>query len=137
LYVSSAIGKGRRARTIPLNETARNAITTILAFNVRRGFSIAADRPLLMTKKHERMTVRAVQRLVEVKREEAHLDIPATPHTLRHSYASRALSCGGNVREVQELLGHVRINTTQLYTHPSREELAAVAARMENSGVVA
>lgn len=134
LHVPSDIGKGRHERTLPLNETARAAVATILAFNARRGFSIAADRPLFVAKKHTRMTVRAVQRLVEALRNKAQLDVPATPHTLRHSHASAVLSCNGNLRIVQQLLGHRRLSTVEIYTHPTRDELAAAVARMHEGG---
>lgn len=130
LYVPPALGKGGRGRTIPLNQTARQAIADLLAFNRRRGFSTAPDRPLLVTRKHERLTARAVQRLVKMLREKAGLDVPATPHSLRHTFASTVLSCNSNLRVVQLLLGHQRLATVEIYSHPTREDLRLAVERM-------
>ncbi|MDI1289437.1 MAG: tyrosine-type recombinase/integrase [bacterium] len=125
LYVSPARAKGGRDRTIPLNETARQAIVDILNFNQRRGFSVEADRPLFVTRKHQRMNVRAVQRLVEGLREKARLDVPAVPHTLRHAFATNVLAATGNLRIVQIALGHKRLFSVEIYTHPTREDVRA------------
>src|SRR5688572_4766206 len=65
IFVSSAIAKGDSERKIPLNETARRAVSTLLRFNQARGFSTAAEAPLFVTRKHERVSVRLVQRLVQ------------------------------------------------------------------------
>lgn len=134
LHVPSEIGKGRRERIVPLNEVARGAISEILELNRRRGFSVAPDAPLLVTKKHQRMTVRAVQRLVQGLREKAQLDVPATPHTLRHGFATHVLSCNSNLRVLQQLLGHKRMATVERYTHPSREELRKAVERAAREG---
>jgi site-specific recombinase XerD len=130
MHLAAAITKGRRERTVPLNATARQAIQAILDFNRRRGFSTSPSAPLFMTRSHGRMTARAVQRLVKNLREKALLDVPATPHTLRHSFASGVLSCNGNLRVVQLLLGHKRINTVEIYTHPTRDDLRRAVARI-------
>jgi site-specific recombinase XerD len=128
LHLPSELGKGGRERILPLNDVARRAVAVILDFNRRRGFSTAADRPLLVNRKHDRISVRYVQRLMEATREKAGLDVQATPHTLRHSFASRVACKTGNLRVVQQLLGHKRLSTVEIYTHPTREELEAAVA---------
>lgn len=126
--------KGGRSRVVPLNAEARGAVIAILTFNRRRGLSVAPDRPLLVTRYHERMTVRAVQRLVKALREKAELDVPASPHSLRHAFATRVMSCNSNLRIVQKLLGHKRLATVQMYTHPTREDLRVAVERAAEGG---
>jgi site-specific recombinase XerD len=107
LVVRAAIAKGGRSRIVPLNQTAREAVVGILRFNEARGFSVAPAAPLLVNRYHRRLSVRCVQLLVQALREKAGLDVPATPHTLRHDFASRILEATGNVRVTQALLGHL------------------------------
>jgi site-specific recombinase XerD len=129
LFVPASIAKGGHERLVPLNRVAQGAVEALLRFNRARGFSVAAAAPLFVTRKHQRISVRLVQRLVQGLRERAGLAVPATPHTLRHGFATEVLNATGNVRIVQQLLGHQRLGSTQRYTHPSRAALEqAVAA---------
>ena len=121
LHLPRSITKGERERTIPLNEPARQAIQVLLAFNRKRGFSVAPDAPVFVTRKHQRVSVRLVQRLVQHLREVAGLDVPLTPHTLRHGFATDIMHATGNLRVVQQLLGHRRLATVEIYAHVSRE----------------
>lgn len=126
--------KGSQTRVVPLNVEARGAVAAIVAFNRRRGFSVAPDRPLLVTRYHDRMTVRAVQRLVKALREKAQLDVPASPHSLRHAFATGVMSCNSNLRIVQKLLGHKRLATVEIYSHPTREDLRVAVERAAERG---
>lgn len=135
LFLPAQVTKGRREGTVPLNQAARSAVQAILEFNRRRGFSTAPHAPLFTNRKHERMTVRAVQRLVKDLREKADLDVPATPHTLRHSFATHVLSCNSNLRVVQQLLRHKRLATVEIYSHPTREELRQAVERIGGGGL--
>jgi site-specific recombinase XerD len=105
-------------------------VADLLAFNARRGFSVAPEAPLFVNRYYRRMSVRAVQHLVADLRTAAGLDVPATPHSLRHSFASRLAERCGNLRVVQQALGHKRLGTVEIYTHPTREELEAALARL-------
>lgn len=134
LHLPSALGKGARERVIPLNGPAREAVQALLAFNVRRGFSVAPDAPLFVTRKHERVSVRLVQRLLEVLRERADLDVPLTPHSLRHGFATELMQACGNLRVVQKILGHVSIRSTQVYTHPTPADLEKAVATLAERG---
>jgi site-specific recombinase XerD len=70
-----------------------------------------------------RLTTRAVQQLVDKYARRAHLPIKLSPHGLRHSFATDLLTNGANLRDVQEMLGHKNIVTTQIYTHVTQPQL--------------
>lgn len=91
LHLPAELGKGGRARLIPLNETAQKCIRVLLRFNAERGFSTAPEAPLFQNRFHRRLTVRDIQRLVKALREAAGLDVPATPHSLRHTLGTQLM----------------------------------------------
>jgi site-specific recombinase XerD len=124
LHVTSTLAKGRKGRLLNLNSAARKAVALLLAFNQARGLSVQPNAPLLQTYQHTRMTVRAIQRLVERLRYAAGIDFQATPHTLRHTHATDVLRLTGNIRIVQDFLGHASLLSTQVYTHPTRADKA-------------
>ena len=126
LHLPASIAKGRHSRLVPLNETAQRAIVALLSFNTRRGFSVAPHAPLLVTRKHTRLSARAVQLRVAELRQLAGLDVQATPHSFRHAFGSRIAEKTGNLRVVQQLLGHQRLNTSQIYVYVSRSLCKAV-----------
>lgn len=128
LHLPSDLGKGGRARLVPLNETAQKCVRVLLRFNAERGFSTAPDQPLFQNRFHRQLSVRDMQRLVKALRETAGLDVPATPHTLRHTFATRVMEATNNLRVTQAALGHKRLSTTQIYTHPTRELMASSLA---------
>ena len=84
------------------------------------------DGPLFLGAKGGRMSPRIVQLLMERLRGELGLPDTATPHALRHSFATHLLSAGADLRQIQELLGHASLSTTQVYTEVDRERLLAV-----------
>lgn len=131
LELPARLAKGERGRLLPLNRVAREAISDLLDFNQRRGFSVDPGAPLLVNRKHQRLSTRYVQRLMEDLRGRADLDVHATPHTLRHTFASQVARRHGNLRAVQALLGHRRLATVEIYTHVDREELAQAVASLE------
>ena len=69
------LAKGKKSRLIPLNETARKAVATLVAFNRKRGFSVAPTAPLLVNRKHKRISARAARYVLEKYRDQADLDV--------------------------------------------------------------
>lgn len=128
LDLPAGLAKCRRSRQINLSDEARQAIADLLAFLVARGFSVAPDQPLLQNRHHQRLPVRTVQGLVQRYREMADLAIRATPHALRHSFASESAR-RAPIRAVQLLLGHRSLETTQIYLHTQPEDLWAAVRR--------
>jgi integrase/recombinase XerC len=124
LHVTASIAKGRKSRLIPLNSLARKAVAKLLAFNQSRGFSTAPDAPLFVTKTHRRISVRTIQWLIAELREKAGIDFKATPHSVRHAFASQIVENTGDVMIAKQLLGHARLTSTQVYLHPRRDALA-------------
>jgi site-specific recombinase XerD len=123
LHLAASLCKGPRGRAIPLNATARACIEKQIQFNKDRGFSVAPAAPLWQHRKHGPLSVRSIQKLIERYREIADLDLPATPHTLRHSFASNMLDNGSSLMTVKEILGHRRVASTQVYTHANQNKL--------------
>jgi site-specific recombinase XerD len=128
----TVVGKGRKARTVYLSPEAIKWL--------KRYLSARADPfvPLFIRysgKKMQendfdgeslRISPRSVQRLIKKYVKRAGISVDATPHTLRHTYATGLLSEGADLREVQELLGHSNVSTTQIYTHVTNKQLRDV-----------
>ena len=122
------LGKGGKRRTVPVGAPALAALDAWLALRARwLALHPQADRhALFLSRRGPRLANRAVQRLV--KRAAIERGVPADvhPHVLRHSFASHLLQSSGDLRAVQELLGHASIATTQVYTSLDFQRLAAV-----------
>lgn len=130
LHLPAMLCKGSRGRSVPLNATARACVEKLVSFNRERGFSVAPAAPLFCHRKHGPLSVRSIQKIIKHYRELADLDLPATPHTLRHSMASQLLASGGSLVSAQKMLGHRRIASTQVYSHASLEQLKRDAAAL-------
>ncbi len=125
------IGKGRRPRVVFLSERAANWLQRWLDTREdewRPVFIRFSGRKeaLFMDGEEMRLTTRSVQRLVDKSSRRAHLPIKLSPHGIRHSFATDLLSSGAGLRDVQEMLGHKNIATTQIYTHVTRPQLRKV-----------
>ena len=130
LHVTSMIGKCRHERLVPLNAIARQIIESLVSFKANHGFSVAAHTPLFVTETGTRIPIRAVQYVIARLRKRSGIDVMATPHTLRHTMLTNLVGKCGNVRVAQAIAGHKRLNTTQQYLHPSREQLQAAVDQL-------
>ena len=117
------LGKGNKERLCPLG---RVAMAVLVRWRDEFARSRAADAPVIVNGRHERLRVRQIQRLLKCYLTLADLPADMTPHKLRHSYATHMLNAGADLRLVQELLGHVNLATTQIYTHVSVARLKKV-----------
>ena len=117
LHLPAAICKNSRGRVIPLNEVAQVCVVKLLTFYQQIGFSIAPDRALFQNKLGGHLSVRSIQKLVAMYREQAGLDVRATPHTLRHTFGSIAGELGFSELTIRAMLGHASQNVTQDYIH--------------------
>jgi len=106
-------GKGKRERLVLLGKECRAALHAWVACRE----SLARDSALFVNKNGKRLSPRSVGRLLEKYLARAGVDPRASPHTLRHSFATHLLDNGADIRSVQELLGHRSLSTTQVYTH--------------------
>lgn len=113
-------GKGGRERLVPVLPLAQSALSTYLKKCPQR---LEPDGPLFVGVKGGRLSPRMVQLLIAGLRNNLDLPQNATPHALRHSFATHLLSRGANLRIIQELLGHSSLSTTQGYTAVDREHL--------------
>lgn len=115
-------GKGRRERLAPLGRAATARVGAWLAWRSPRE---AGERALFLNKAGRRLSIRGVNRVFEARAAAAGLEAGHGPHSLRHSFATHLLDRGADLRVVQELLGHRRLTTTQVYTLVTRERLLA------------
>ena len=131
--VPGPIAKGKKSRLLPLNETARKAVATLVAFNRKRGFSVVPTAPLLVNRKHKRLSARAARYVLEKYRGQADLDVPISPHSLRHCFATAMLQ-KTNTRVTQRALGHQRLSSTARYTHVEQGEVESGVAALGHRG---
>ncbi|MGL4727288.1 MAG: tyrosine recombinase XerC [Bosea sp. (in: a-proteobacteria)] len=106
-------GKGSKLRAVPVIAPARAAIADYLA---QCPWPLPADGPLFVGARGGPLSPRIIQLTVESLRGALGLAESATPHALRHSFATHLLARGGDLRSIQELLGHASLSTTQIYT---------------------
>ncbi|HMM79610.1 MAG TPA: tyrosine recombinase XerC [Pyrinomonadaceae bacterium] len=125
------LGKRRKERIVPFGEPALMAL--LLYLNDTRPIFIAAgketvrdEKALFLHRRGGRLTTRSVGRLVDKYIRECSGVFNISPHSLRHTFATHLLDNGADLRDIQELLGHARLSSTQIYTHVSMEKLIEV-----------
>ncbi|GAB4358976.1 MAG: tyrosine recombinase XerC [Methylohalobius crimeensis] len=117
-------GKGGKDRMLPIGRLAREAVEAWL--KVRASWVAMDENALFVNRRGKRMTGRGVQLRLNEWGRRLGFERPLFPHLLRHSFASHLLEASGDLRAVQELLGHADIATTQIYTHLDFQHLAKV-----------
>ncbi len=132
-------GKGEKERVVPLT---RYAIEAIQAYLALRQDALSA---LFLNYQGSRLSVRSIRRILDKLVSKISLGQHVHPHMLRHSFATHLLDGGADLRSVQELLGHEKLSSTQIYTHLTRERLkevytqahprAKIEVRGQNAGV--
>ncbi len=118
-------GKGGKSRDIPVIPSVRFAVDTWLAVSP---FDPGPEGPLFVSSRGGALNARAIQRLMEKLRHHLGLDRSATPHALRHAFATHLLAGGGDLRAIQSLLGHASLSTTQRYTAVDHGQIEHVHA---------
>ena len=119
----TVVGKGNKTRQLPVLPAVREATADYLAACPYR---LDADDPLFVGARGGPLHPRLVQRQMAAVRDRLGLPAIATPHALRHSFATHLLGAGGDLRAIQELLGHASLSTTQRYTSVETERLLSV-----------
>lgn len=119
-------GAKHRERMIPIYRRAQEALRRYLAKGRTRLLKDDSEAALFLNHRGRRLTRQGLWLIIKRYVEEAGIKTPVTPHTLRHSFATHLLHGGADVREVQGLLGHANVSTTQVYTHLNQEQLREV-----------
>lgn len=119
-------GKGGKERLVPVLPVARQAVADYVALCPH---DLGADAPLFRGARGGAVNARQIRKVVEQARMQLGLPATATPHAFRHSFATHLLNAGGDLRAIQELLGHASLSTTQAYTSVDAARLMEVYDR--------
>uniref|UniRef100_UPI0040487DF6 tyrosine recombinase XerC n=1 Tax=Yoonia sp. TaxID=2212373 RepID=UPI0040487DF6 len=119
-------GKGGKERVVPVIDAARDAVATYLRLCPH---PLDTSAPLFRGARGGALNPRLVQKVMEKSRMQLGLPATATPHAMRHSFATHLLTAGGDLRAIQELLGHASLSTTQAYTAVDTAHLMEVYNR--------
>ena len=128
----TVVGKGRKTRVVPMGAPAVAALQDWLAvraspFDSQRQQALAApNQPLFLNRRGGRLSGRGIERAFTAQAQQSGLGQAVHPHMLRHSFASHLLQSSGDLRAVQDMLGHAQIATTQVYTHLDFQRLSSV-----------
>jgi len=107
------VGKGGKERVVPVIPAARTAVDAYLR---DCPFDVSDDQPIFRGARGGPLYAKAIQNVMAAARMQLGLPATATPHAMRHSFATHLLNAGGDLRSIQELLGHASLSTTQAYT---------------------
>ena len=117
-------GKGNKTRELPIGRYALKALQEWIL--IRNSFPLKDYEAVFVSQHGRRINPRTIQQRVKYWAKKQGIEINVSPHMLRHSFASHLLESSGELRSVQELLGHSNISTTQIYTHLDFQHLAQV-----------
>ncbi|MCX8119141.1 MAG: tyrosine recombinase XerC [Desulfobacterota bacterium] len=131
LGIVKVMGKGRKERIVPVGEQALKALKAYLQARGNR----EEEGPLFINHRGGRLTSRSVGRLVKGYSRLSGILRKISPHSLRHSFATHLLDAGADIREIQEMLGHASLSTTQKYIHLSPGKLMEVYDRTHPRGM--
>lgn len=122
------VGKGSKQRLIPISATARERI--MLYLDDRREKSKVSNNTLFLSNRGTQLTREMVFIIMRKAVERAGIDKRVSPHTFRHSFATHLLAGGASIRQIQEMLGHENIVTTEIYTHLDTERLRSTIEKL-------
>lgn len=120
------LGKGHKERIALLGRYGIRALKDYISKGRSRLATPQSGRVLFLNTRGTRLTARSVERMIRGLPQKAGIAKQITPHTLRHTFATHLLSRGADLRTVQELLGHTSLQTTQIYTHVTKEKMKQV-----------
>lgn len=118
--VVKVMGKGKKERIVPIGDQALKEIRAYLASRNSN------ERAVFLNKNGKRLTDRSIRNIVNKHILNTSVTMKVSPHVVRHSFATHLLNRGADLRSVQELLGHVNLSTTQIYTHVTTDRLKAI-----------
>ena len=127
-------GKGAKGRLVPFGEEARVWLERYLASARGEILHGQASDALFVTGRGGAMTRQMFWKLIKAHALRGGVQVPLSPHTLRHAFATHLLNHGADLRAVQMLLGHADISTTTIYTHVARERLKSLHAQHHPRG---
>lgn len=127
-------GKGNKERLVPFGDEAHDWLQRYLAEARAPILAGQASDALFVTSRGGAMTRQMFWKLIKAHALRAGIEVPLSPHTLRHAFATHLLNHGADLRAVQMLLGHADISTTTIYTHVARERLRALHAQHHPRG---
>ncbi|MDY6449731.1 site-specific tyrosine recombinase/integron integrase [Acinetobacter faecalis] len=119
-------GKGNKTRVVPFGEKAKNAVMQWLQLYPSWHGDFVPEANIFITQKGNPLGARQIENRVKFQAQRAGVNVDLHPHLLRHCFASHMLSNSGDLRAVQEMLGHSNLTTTQIYTHVDFDHLAHV-----------